>query len=62
MCLPEGSVGGDEVKHLVFGISDGGATSLNQSDADAVPEALHTGTHTHTEALLACGNLQVRAA
>lgn len=58
MCLPEGSVGGDEVKRLVFGISNGGPTSLNQSDADAVPEALHT----HIDALFACGHLQVGAA
>lgn len=58
MCLPEGSVGGDEVKHLVFGISDGGATSLNQSDANTVPEALQT----HTEALFTRSQLQVGAA
>lgn len=57
MCLPEGFVGGNEVKRLVFGISDGGATSLNQSDANAVPEALHT----NTEVMFARGHLQARS-
>lgn len=58
MSIPEGFVGGDEVKHLVFGVSNGGATSLDQSDANAVLEALDT----NAEVPFACGRLQVGAA